>query len=293
MKNIFQSLTDKLHSWWEGFILMLPNLAVAIVIFVGFIFIARYSKKFLNKLLNKVSDNKAVNRLLANVITVVVVLIGLFIALGILDLSKTVTSLLAGAGVVGLAIGLAFQDPILNVISGVILSVKRVPFKIGDLVRTNGHYGFVERISLRTTIIKSLSGEDVILPNKIVVQNSIVNYSFSAERRVDIDCGVAYDSDLQMVQETALSAIESNIERLEERPIEFMYTEFGDSSINFTLRYWIKETGEKDFLNSRSKGIMEIKKAFDSKGITIPFPIRTLEFSQDDVASGIVGKGNA
>jgi len=290
MKNVINELWNKIYNWLESFVLMLPNLLVALVVMVAFVFLARFSKKGFIRLMEKFSDNKAVNRLLANIITVVVVLVGLFIALGILDLSKTVTSLLAGAGVVGLAIGLAFQDPILNVISGVILSVKRVPFEIGDLIKTNGFLGHVSRISLRTTIVKSLSGEDIILPNKMVVQNPIVNYTFSAERRVDINCGVHYSSDLEEVRSVAVETIQNKITTLEDRDVEFMFTEFADSSINFTLRYWIEETGEKDFLESRGNAIIAIKKAFDEHNINIPFPIRTLEFSQESVVDGIGGK---
>lgn len=287
MKEVFSQLWNKLYNWGVDFVLILPNLIVAIFVFVASIFIARYSKRTTLNLLEKVSSNQAVNRLLANFATAGFVVIGLIVALGVLDLNKTVTSLLAGAGVVGLAIGLAFQDPILNIISGVILSVKQVPFEIGDLIRTNDYYGHVTRISLRTTILKSLSGEDIVLPNKIVVQNPIVNYSFSAERRVDLSCGVAYNSNLDQVKEIVVSAIDKNIERLEDREIEFMYEEFAGSSINFTVRYWMAETGEKDFLESRSKALVAIKKAFDKEGIVIPFPIRTLEFSQENVVEGM------
>ncbi|GAB5418513.1 MAG: small-conductance mechanosensitive channel MscS [Crocinitomicaceae bacterium] len=285
--EVFNEMWDKLYGWVEGLILILPNLVVAIIVMIVFVFLARYSKKVVLRLIEKVSGNQAVNRLMSNALTVVIVLVGLFIALGILDLNKTVTSLLAGAGVVGLAIGLAFQDPILNIISGVTLSFKTIPFQLGDLVRTNDYYGHVHRITLRTTFIKTLTGEDVVLPNKMVVQNPIINYSFSAERRVDISCGVAYNSDLEQVKEVTIKAVDQNIDRLKERDIEFMYEEFAGSSINFKLRYWMKETGEKDFLESRSAAMIAIKKAFDANGIVIPFPIRTLEFSQKEVVNGI------
>lgn len=100
---------------------------------VIFVFLSSYIKKTVLKLVLKISQNEAVSRLMANLITIAFLLIGLFLALGILGLDKTVTSLLAGAGILGLAIGLAFQDPILNVISGVIMSFKK-PFNIGDTI---------------------------------------------------------------------------------------------------------------------------------------------------------------
>lgn len=290
MKVILNGLWEKVYGWFEGFLLMLPNLVVAIVVMVMFVLLARFLRKVFTKMITRFSENKAVVRLVANLITFTLVIVGLFVALGILNLDKTVTSLLAGAGVMGLAIGLAFQDPLLNIISGVLLSMRDVPFVLGDLIKTNDHYGHVKRITLRTTIIQSLTGEDIIVPNKSVVQNSIINYSFSKNRRVDVDCGVDYASDLEEVQRITIETIEKHVDYLKDREIEFMYTEFGESSINFTLRYWIEETGEKDFLTSRGRAIIAIKKAFDQNGINIPFPIRTLEFSQKAVVEGIGGK---
>ena len=289
MGEVFNDLISKIEGWFKGFVLMLPNLVIAILVFLGFFFLAKYLKKTIVKIISNFSDNRAMIRLVANLLTVTIVILGLFIALGILDLNKTVTSLLAGAGVVGLAIGLAFQDPILIGISGVLLSVQQVSFKLGDLVKTNEYYGHVKQITLRTTIIKTLTGEDVIVPNKMVVQNPIVNYNYSADRRVDIACGVAYNSNLEEVEKIATEAIEKNIEKNQGTKVEFMYTRFGASSIDFTLRYWIEETGEKNFLVSRGNAIKAIKKAFDANGINIPFPIRTLEFSQQKVVDGISG----
>ena len=286
MANPIDKIWNKGEEWVDGFIQMLPNLLMAIAVLVGFYFLASLVKKLILKLLGKVSNNKAVVRLLANLATIIVMIIGLFIALDLLHLDKTVTSILAGAGVLGLAIALAFQDPILNMISGVLLSVRSMPFKIDDLVRTNGHFGRIEKITLRSTILKSLDGLDIVIPNKTVLQNPIENYSLSPGRRVEIACGVGYGSDLEHVQKTAIKAMEA-LDRDESKDIELMFTEFGGSSIDFTLRYWIKESEQKTFLISRSQGIIKLKQAFDKEGINIPFPIRTLEFSQKDVVAGL------
>jgi len=286
MSNAIDKIWNKVAGWWESFILILPNLLIAIVVMTIFIFLARMVKKLLLKVIGKMSSDQAVIRLLANISTVAVVIIGLFIALEVLHLEKTVTSILAGAGVLGLAVGLAFQDPILNVISGVLLSIKTMPFKIGDLVKTSGYYGRVRRITLRSTIIRTLDGIDVVIPNKTVLQNPIENVTLTLDRRIDIVCGVGYGSDLELVQKTAMKAIEP-LDRNESKDIEFMFTDFGDSSINFVLRYWVKNSDEKYFLDNRSAGIKALKKSFDKEGINIPFPIRTLEFSQKEVLESL------
>lgn len=287
MGDSFNNLVNKLESWLDSFILMLPNILIAAGIMVLSVFVARWLKKLFLKVMTRFSDNTAVNKLMSNIITVIVFAAGLFIALGVLELDKTVTSLLAGAGVVGLAVGLAFQDPILNIISGVMMSV-REPFRIGDMVETNGFFGHITKITLRSTTIKEFTGEDVIIPNKMVIQNPIENYSLTEHRRVDIDCGVSYDTDLELAEEVAIRAIKENIEHDNERDIELIYNEFADSSINFTIRYWLKGEAQKDYLFSKSKAIKAIKKEFDKEEINIPFPIRTLEISQKDKIKSMI-----
>lgn len=286
MKNAINIIKNKVSEWYEGFIAILPNLVIAILVLISFYFIARLIKKGLLNLVGKISADQAVIRLLANIVTVVIMIIGLFIALDVLHLDKTVTSILAGAGVLGLAVGLAFQDPILNIISGVLLSIRSMPFKINDLVKSSGYFGHVHHISLRSTVIKTMDGTDIIIPNKTVMQNPIENITLTRMRRVEITCGVGYRSDLEHVKKTAITSIEP-MERDTSKEVEFMFTEFGASSINFTLRYWITTPEEKPFLMSRSEGIIRLKKAFDKEGINIPFPIRTLEFGQKEIVNAL------
>lgn len=278
MSDALNKLSTKLEIWLENFVLLLPNIGIAILVLVLFFIISRYLRKGIFKLISKISQNEAVSRLMSNLMTIAFVMIGLFLALGILGLDKTVTSLLAGAGILGLAIGLAFQDPILNIISGVIMSFKK-PFNIGDTITSNGYNGVIKSITLRSTHLKTFTGEDVFIPNKLVLQNPMENFTLTQWRRVDVSCGISYSDDLDLVKSVAIKAIESSIKFDESKPVEFLYSGFGDSSINFDLRFWLKLSEEKNYLESKSEAIIALKKAFDSNGITIPFPIRTVEFS--------------
>lgn len=280
VQRSLESVGDKLWSWLDNAVMMLPNLIIAILVMVIFYFLARLIKKGLLHVMNRFSTNQAVTRLLSNLITVVVLVLGLFVALGIMNLDKTVTSLLAGAGVIGLAVGLAFQDTMLNIISGVVLSMKDMPFQIGDLVKTNGYFGHVQRITLRNTLLKTLSGEDVVIPNKMVVQNPIENFSYTTGRRIDVRCGVAYDSDLEKVRELTISTIQQEIKIDTNKGVEFLYREFGPSSINFEVRFWLTDPQETAYLSAQNTSIIAIKKAFDGEGITIPYPIQTVVLQQ-------------
>ncbi len=278
--DAFNSLIDKLQGWGDSIILMLPNFIVAILFFLVIVFISNKLKKYITKLIAKAVHNKAITNLLATLVTLSIIIVGFFIALSIMNLNKAVTSMLAGAGVVGLAIGLAFQDSIANVISGIVISARK-QVKIGNLIETNGYIGTVRKVTLRSLHLKSFTGEHLIVPNKIVTENVIKNYSLDHERRVDLSCGVSYSDDLKKVEKIAVAAIENNIDFDKNRPVEFFFTEFGDSSINFTIRFWLVGPMQAKYLEKKHKAIMAIKEAFDSESISIPFPMRTLEFSLD------------
>ena len=201
----------------------------------------------------------------------------LFVVLGILNLDKALTSLLAGAGVVGLAVGLALQDPIINTFSGIIMSVKEL-YNVGDLVETNDYFGVIEKINLRSTILRTPTGQRVVIPNKDIVQNPLTNYSYSGERRIDVSCGVSYGDDLEKAKDIAVTAIQEGVDHNTNRDVELYFKEFGDSSINFIIRFWIKATSQAKYLTAQSAAIIAIKNAFDKNNIAIPFPIRTIDF---------------
>lgn len=267
----------KINSWLAHFIELLPNLVVAIIVVILFYLFARTARSLSKKLFRQFSDKPVLHGLLARFIFLTIVSIGLIIALNVLQLEKTVTSLLAGAGVIGLALGFAFQDISANFISGALLAIRR-PIIVGDVVESNGYMGTVEKIDLRETIIQTFQGLHVIIPNKDVLQSAITNYTKTHERRIDLQVGVSYGDDLKKVKQVAEEAVAALPELLPNHDVNLFFTEFGDSSINFMITFWIHYPNEPGFLKARSEAIIQIKERFDENGITIPFPIRTLDF---------------
>ena len=268
---------ETLEGWVDGFMSNLPNLVLATIVLALSIFLSGYVKKYFSKAVYRISSNHTVNSLLVNIATAAFLIVMLFVVLGILGLDTALTSLLAGAGVVGLAIGLAVQEPLMNVFSGILMSTKRL-YNVGDLIESNGYYGIIQQVNLRSTIIKQMSGEEVLLPNKMIIQNPLTNYTVSKERRLDFSCGISYGDDLEKVKSITTEAIEQEVDYDKKRPVEFFYNEFGNSSINFIVRVWLTETTQKSLLATQSQVVMAMKKAFDKNDITIPFPIRTLDF---------------
>jgi small conductance mechanosensitive channel len=271
-------LARKLAGWGRAFVLALPNFLLAVATVVGFWLLARAVRGLVTRLLHRVSHSQQVTYLLSQMVYIAVLTAGAFIALGILGLQKTVASLLAGAGIVGLALGLAFQDIAANLMAGIYLSVRR-PFRRGHLIKTQDFFGIVQEVNLRWTEVLTQQGQLVLIPNKQVFENPILNYTIRGSRRVDLSLGVSYRDDLEKARQVAIEAVEALPGRLPDRPVELFYEEFADSSIDFTLRFWIPFQTQKDYLAARSEAIIAIKKAFDAAGIRIPFPTRTLDFA--------------
>ena len=278
IKNGYDLVTGKVEEWINQAIAILPNMVVAVVIVLVFALIARFAKKIALKMMGKVSDNRALSKLFSNVVKIALLSIGVFVALGILNLDKTVTSLLAGVGVIGLALGFAFQDTAANFVSGVFLAARR-PFHYGDIVKSNGYFGKVKKLNLRNTIMETFTGQEILIPNKDVFQSPLENFSKKGLRRVDVACGVSYGDDLKTARRIAIDAIKDLDFVHDPDNVTLFFNEFGDSSINFNIRFWIKygETNST-YLHAQSEAIIAIKSAFDENGIDIPFPIRTVDF---------------
>ncbi|GAB4242494.1 MAG: hypothetical protein Tsb0034_19970 [Ekhidna sp.] len=267
----------KIEGWLESFAAMIPNMVVAAIIFVIFFLLARFTRRITGKLIKRFSNKTAINSLATTLFQILVLGAGLIVVLNVLELERTVTSLLAGAGIIGLALGFAFQDIAANFMSGILMAFRQ-PIKVGDIVETNDYMGEVEKIDLRVTTIRTFQGLHVLIPNKEVFQSPLKNYTKTHERRIDLSVGVSYADDLEKVRDVAEEAVRKLPFLLEGKEVNLFYSEFGDSSINFEIMFWIKYPGQAGFLKARSEAIIAIKKAFDENGITIPFPIRTLDF---------------
>ena len=215
--DIVNILSQKILSWLELLISMLPNLAAAVFIVIVFALLARLVRR------------------------------------------------IARSGISA------------NFMSGIFLAFRR-PFTPGDLVETNGILGIVHDVTLRSTVLNTMTGQRVIMPNKHVFENAIINYNAYGHRRIDLEVGVSYGDDLQKAKRVALEAVHKIEGRDEKRDPELFYSGFGDSSINFVIRTWIPFYKQTDFLEAQSQAVMLVKEAFDVHDITIPFPIRTLDF---------------
>ena len=275
----FQKITEKLEGWLDTLITNLPNIGVAILVMLASYFISKLIYNLTLKISKRQIKQTSISKLVARSASIIIVLLGLFLALGALNLGKALTGLLTGAGISGLVIGLALQGTLSNTISGIVLSFRK-NIRVGDWVETNGYSGEVIDINVNYFVIREADNNTVILPNKAILENPFKNYTLTSKMRVAIECGVGYESDLEKVEQVTKATIakfynQKNIGK----EVEFYYTEFGDSSINYLTRFWVDAESSLEKLRAKSKCIIEIKKAYNREGFNIPFPIRTLQFN--------------
>lgn len=270
LDSAFEKLWVKMDFWLQKSIEMIPNFIVSIIIILVFNIIARLLSRFGNKFLSQFSDNQVVNKLVVRFITILTITTGFFIALGILHLDKTVTSLLAGVGIVGLALSFAFQHTAADVLSGLIVVV-RSTVNVGDLVKSNGVFGNVVRIGLRSVRIINVKGQYEEIPNRLFLDNTFKEYSQTGFRRIDVKGVINFNenlADLKKIIEEKMAALD--FVYAGKKP-NMVYTEFNNEKVSYTLRVWMNFTvNDGEYVNARSICIEELSSILKDHNVKIP-----------------------
>lgn len=178
------------------------------------------------------------------------------------------TSFIAVLGAMGLAIGMALSGTLQNFAGGVMILLFK-PYKVGDFIDAQGHTGTVHSIQIFNTVLKTPDNKTVILPNAPISTGSIVNFSTEPQRRVDMSFGIGYDDDIDAAKRTLRELIDADDRILKDPPPMIVVGELADSSVNFTVRVWAKAA---DYWGIYFDMHERVKKTFDAKGISIPFP---------------------
>ena len=257
---------------------------VAGATFVAFIVAGRVVRSIVERIVRRSDSEGQIARFVGRVVQNVLVLVGLVYALNVLGVQ--IGPLIGALGITGIAIAFALTAILENVFASVLLKTRR-PIRVGDQVSTNGHSGTVEEINFRAVVLRNFDGETVVLPSSTVTDDAIVNHTEHGVRRTVLPVGVGYDTDLPRAQEVILDAI-SGVDGVHASPApQAWVTAFGDSSIDFDIRYW-HEPEIATVFRLRSEVAMAVKAAFDAEGIEIPFPQRVVTVVPDgpDVHDG-------
>ncbi len=272
MKDWTEIFSEKLHAWGVSFVKLLPNLLLALLIFVIGILAGKFVRKVFFKIILRISSKISVASLFSTIMQLVIVFIGLFIALDILQLNKALSSLLAGAGIIGIILGFAFQDITSNFIAGIYIAFKK-PFDVGHTVKTNDFIGHIEEIQLRSTTIRTFSGLHLMIPNREIIQKPIINYSLTQERRIELEFFISSEADLQTVHASAFGAMAKLNYLYPGKAIEIYFNDFKDNAIKVAVWFWINNHEPPGYMVARHDAIFNLMTAFKEKNISLVVPL--------------------
>jgi small conductance mechanosensitive channel len=261
MSDWINLIQEKLTRWWVYIIKMLPNFALAVIILLLFIFAARLIQRLSHKFFLRISKSESISGLVSGILYSLVIIFGIMTALQIMQLDKAVSSLLAGVGIIGLALGFAFQDLTANFISGAFIAFKR-PFDIGHTIETNGFTGTIQEIRLRSTTLRTYAGLHVIIPNKDIFQNPIINYSLTQERKLELEFQIMNTVDLDFIGSRIKQALEKIGSDDMIRNIEVYYSAITDPKIQVYISFWTSNNHPQEFMKARHEAILAIYRVF-------------------------------
>ncbi len=199
--------------------------------------------------------------------------LGFVILLAVLQqLGLQLGALLGAAGVVGIAVGFAAQTSMSNLISGLFLIWEK-PCAVGDVIRIGGTVGVVLSIDLLSVKVRTFDNQFVRLPNQQIISTELVNITRFPIRRMDINIGVAYKEDVGRVRQVLMELAAANPHCLDEPEPLVIFTNFGDSALEFLFAIWFEKN---DYLVLKNSMMQQIKERFDAEGIEIPFPHTTV-----------------
>lgn len=277
----FQSLTTR-------FVAYLPNLFSAVVLVLIFWTANKAVQKMLSTALDRMKIARQARGLILRVARVSLYI---FALLTVADQLKiNVTSLIAGVGVMGLALSFAAQDTIGNIISGVVIIIDG-PFKEGDWISMGQVHATVTEIRLRATVLTTFDNETVVVPNKQLAQERIINYTMTPKTRVKVSLGIAYKEDMEKARNIILETVKNDDRILVDPAPNVIVTDLGASSVNMQLRFWTEDPLLK--FNLMWEYTEKCKQALDQANIEIPFPHMQLFLEKTEALQllAVVDKG--
>ncbi|MBD6614345.1 mechanosensitive ion channel family protein [Komarekiella sp. 'clone 1'] len=268
---------DKVQSMINGFIALLPNIVLALIVFIFFLFIASRIKALVKRLTRNRRQARNLGLVLGRLAQGVTILIGLFIALSIVIPTFRAGDLIQLLGISGVAIGFAFRDILQNFLAGILILLTE-PFQIDDQIVFKDFEGTVENIETRATTIRTYDGRRIVIPNSELFINSVtVNTAFD-NRRLEYDVGIGYGDDIDVAKQLMLDAMHSIDEVLRDPAPDVLVMELAESTVNIRVRWWINPPRRIDDLHSRDKVLSAIKKKLVANGIDLPFPTQQILF---------------
>lgn len=274
----FQPVIKGLREQWRGFLKIIPAILFGLVILLAAWLFAKTTYRLSRFILSKKIENPLLVKIITWSIGTGIFLMGLYSVFHLMGLTTIALTVLGGTGLLGIILGIAFKDITENLLASIFLSINN-PFNKGDLIEIEGITGYVQSLTIRTTILISLDGNYIQIPNATVYKSNIRNFTSNPNRREDFIVGIGYDCVISEAQDIALKVLQNHPAVLKDPEPWVLVDSFGKSTINLKIYFWLD--GKKhSWLKVRSSVIRLIKKAFQSNRIDMPDEARELIFPQ-------------
>jgi small conductance mechanosensitive channel len=275
---------NKIQGMANDFIILLPNIVLATIVFAIFLFIARTLKRLVRRLTRDRRQAHNLGLVLGRLAQGAVILIGLFIALSIVIPSLKASDLVQLLGISGVAIGFAFRDILQNFLAGILILLTE-PFKIDDQIVFKDFEGTVEQIQTRATTIRTYDGRRIVIPNSELFTNSVIVNTAFDHRRLEYDIGIGYGDDIDTARRLILEAMNEIDGVLTSPAADAIVVELAGSAVNIRARWWVQPPRRSDVLDLQDRVLTNIKNKLVANGIDLPFPTQQILFHDQTEAT--------
>lgn len=290
MNQIIETVISSLRDLLGSTVKILPGVITAVIIIMLTGYAAQFTRNIADRVGRKTLESKSLRLLLCKTASISTWIFGIVFAGVVAFPGLSLGDIVATLGLGSVAVGFAFQDIFKNFLSGILILVQR-PFRIDDQIIIGDYEGTVEKIDIRTTKIVTYDGERILVPNSDVFTSAVRVRTAFNQRRTDLAVGVDYNTSLPEAKQILQKTIEKVEGVLENKAPEIDLVGFGDSSIDFIVRYWTSPR-QPQVRQIQTLAIIAIKDALDEANIGIPYPIRTLYFYNQDKYNDFVPSNN-
>ena len=272
----FSGAVGELREFRKTSVQSIPLILFGIVILVITWLLAKLAGYVANRVFSKRIPNSLLRWVATRAVMLPILVFGIYLVLRIAGLTQLALTVLGGTGLIGLVIGIAFQDIAENFLASILISVQK-PFRIGDLIHVEGHEGIVQRVTTRGTSLLTAEGNHVQIPNSKMYKNTIENYTANPLRRVSFELGIGYDDSASDAQHVILETVKQHAATLNDPAPKVLIESLGASTVNLTALFWIDGT-ENDLRSVRSSCMRIAKQALLEEGISMPDEAREVIF---------------
>lgn len=245
----------------------------------------RYTAQLAERLLRQRVQNRFLRNLATTMLSIPVFLLGLYLVLQVSGLTRLAITVLGGTGIAGLIVGIGFRDIMENFLATVLISTRN-PFKSGDRIEVAGHLGIVQQVNSRTTVLMSLDGNYIQIPNAVIYKSTIRNYTANPKQRLDFGVGIGYDDDLIAAQQTIIDTLNGHPTILTTPEPLALVDSLGAATVNLRIYFWV-DTNLHEIIKVKSSVIRLVKRALDDGGFSMPDEAREVIFPQGVPVQGL------